>query len=134
MRSAAAATALGITLILAGLSSCAGPQDPVQPPEPDPSSSPVFASDEEALAAAEELYGRYLDISNAIGADGWSDTSELALVLKGAALEDDLDSVEKLAAHGWKQVGKSRYDSLTLQQFSDHGPGSVAMTVYLCLD
>jgi hypothetical protein len=42
-----------ITLVLAG---CTQP-DPMPTPPPTPSASPVFASDEEALAAAEEAYG-----------------------------------------------------------------------------
>jgi hypothetical protein len=135
MRSAAAATALGITLTLAGLSSCASGEDPVQPPPgPDPSATPVFASEEEALAAAEELYGRYLEISNAIGAGGWRDTDRYGEVARERALDDELETAADYAAKFYHQVGDTTFDSLGLQQVMDDGTSAVLLTVYLCLD
>jgi hypothetical protein len=134
MRTAAAATALGLVLVTAGLTSCATPKTGLQPPEPDPSATPVYGSEEEALAAAEELYGRYLRIANKIGQGGWKDTSGLEDVEKERALVDDQGNADELSAKGWIQVGESTFDSTRLQQLKDGGAGKVDMVVYLCVD
>lgn len=94
----------------------------------------MFASDEEALAAAEEAYAWYLEVSNAVGEGGWNDTASLQEVLRGEALEDSLVSTADLQENGYRQVGESTFDSATLQQYSDIAPGMVSVTIYLCLD
>lgn len=134
MRSAAAATVIGITLAIAGLASCTGPQDPAPPPEPDPSATPVFASDDEALAAAEELYGRYLKAENKLGKGGWKDVSLVEPFVRGDALDSEHDSANDLSANNYHQTGDIKFDSISLQQFSELGNGGVELTVYLCLD
>jgi hypothetical protein len=96
--------------------------------------TPVFASEEEALAAAGELYGRYLAISNEIGQGGWKDTSQLRSVARDRALNDDTSTAEGFQANGWTQVGESTFDSLILQQLEDAGAGAVDLVVYLCID
>jgi hypothetical protein len=134
MRTAAAATALGLTLIAAaGLAACA-PEDPVHPPDPGPSRTPVFASEEEALAAAEELYGEYLAAENLLGAGGWNDISLVEPFLKGEALDDEIETAEGLSAKGYRQVGEIVFDSTTMQQLEDREEGALELTLYLCLD
>lgn len=134
MRSAIAALGLGTTLTLAGLASCSSPPGPIEPPGPHPSSTPVFASDAEALAAAEELYGRYDSITNQLGSEGWDDPTRLADVLAEDALQNEIDSAAELSAKGYRQLGESTFDSLTLQQLVDRGLGEVDITVYVCAD
>jgi hypothetical protein len=133
MRTAATATALGITLSIAALASCANPR-PGEMPVPTPSVTPVFASEEEALAAAGDAYQRYLDVSNAIAQAGWVDTSGFESVETGAALQDELEVVADYVAAGYRQVGSTTFDRLTLQQISDGGAGELELVVYLCLD
>lgn len=133
MRTAATATALGITLSIAALASCSSPEHGVMP-VPEPSVTPVFASEEEALAAAGEAYQRYLDVSNAIGQAGWVDTSGYEAVLADAALQEEVESAAEFATNGWVQVGASTFDSMVLQQLGDGGEADVRMIVYLCLD
>jgi hypothetical protein len=133
MRSALAATALGITLAVAGLASCATPE-PGEPPSPDPSVTPVFASEEEALAAAEGLYGEYLAAENALGQGGWVDVSLVEPYLRGEALTDERDAAGDLASKGYTQVGVIAFDSMSVQQIDDGGPGHFAASLYLCLD
>src|SRR5690606_29904088 len=84
MRTATAAAALGITLLVAGITSCAeeGGGPPVAP-APAPSGTPVFASDEEALAAAEAVYARFRKLADNVGHAGWRDPSSLSSVLTG---------------------------------------------------
>ncbi|HWM32935.1 MAG TPA: hypothetical protein VNR36_01715, partial [Pseudolysinimonas sp.] len=118
----------------AGLISCTGPEGPPLPPGPAPSGTPVFASDEEALAAAEGAYQRYLDVTNAVGAGGWKDTSPLEDVERGDALADELATAESYREAGYRQVGETTFDSLLLQRFQAPEPGAILITVYLCLD
>jgi hypothetical protein len=133
MRTAAAATALGITLSIAALASCANPR-PGEMPVPAPSVTPVFASEEEALAAAGDAYQRYLDVSNAIAQAGWVDTSGFDAVERGEALANEIETVAKYQRAGWRLLGASRFDTLSLQQVDDAGRGQVVIVVYLCLD
>jgi hypothetical protein len=132
MRTAAAATALGITLSIAALASCANPR-PGEMPVPAPSVTPVFASEEEALAAAGDAYQRFLAVVDALGHSGWRDTSKLSEVARDQALETELENAEEFAAKGWVQVGLAAFDSMTLQQLTDGGPGSVELSTYVCL-
>jgi hypothetical protein len=134
MRTAAVATALGLVLITAGLTSCATPKTGLQPPEPDPTATPVYASEEEALAAAEELYGRYLKIANKLGQSGWTWTQDLDTVLSGRALEGELQNAADFAAKGLVQHGDSTFDSQMLQQLRSNDSEQVSLTIYLCLD
>lgn len=94
----------------------------------------MFASDEEALAAAEELYGRYLRIANKIGQGGWKDTSGLEEVEKDGALDDDRKNAAEFSSRGWVQTGSSSFDSTRLQQLRDGGAGHIGLVVYLCVD
>ena len=103
-------------------------------PGPDPSVTPVFASDEDALAAAEELYGRYLEVANALGQSGWRDTTRLTDVTTGRALEDELKNAEDFVLKGYVQTGESTFDTVSIQQIEDQGRSHVSITVYLCLD
>jgi hypothetical protein len=134
MRIALAALTLGFTLAGAGLVSCAGPEGPPVSPGPRPSGTPVFASDEEALAAAEAAYQRYLDVSNAVGKDGWKETARFTEVSRGPALDDDLTAAGDLFDKGLRQVGDLKFDSLTLQRYEADHVGQVLIGVYLCLD
>ncbi len=134
MRIAVATTALGLTLMAAAALAACSPEDPVVPPDPLPSSTPVFASEEEALAAAEALYGRYQKAADQVGAAGWKEPSVLTELVRGQVMTDELSSAQSFSELGYTQVGTTSYDSFTLQQVRDQGPGTVFITAYLCVD
>ena len=94
----------------------------------------MFASDEEALAVAEEVYGRFREIADNVGKHGWSDASPLGEVLTDPALRTELESAAELAALGYELRGLSRSDSMTLQRLQDLGSARVSMTLYVCDD
>lgn len=134
MRLALAATALGITLLsAAGLAACSS-DGPVRPRTPAPSATPVFASEEEALAAAEALYGEYSFLTNAIGQEGWVNVDALTAYVRGRALVNELESAAAFRGKGWRQVGDSTHDSIQLQRWVDQGRGGVEIVFYVCLD
>jgi hypothetical protein len=127
------AVALGMTLSLAGILAGCSPDTVMPTPPPDPTSTPVFASDEEALAAAEDAYARYLEVSNDLGEGGWLDSSALSTVLRGEALDEELATAESFSANGYMQIGRSTFDTATLQQWESDAD-TISITVYLCLD
>jgi hypothetical protein len=115
-----------ITLVLAG---CTQP-DPMPTPPPTPSAVPVFASDEEALAAAEEAYGKYLETVDAIFADGGADPERLLTVASQAQYESELPGFLRMQDDGVRGTGRATF-TLTLQGF-DATRGEI--TVYSCDD
>ena len=68
------ATTLALGLALAACSTGGTPL----PPAPSPSVTPVFASDEEALAAAKDAYTAYLKVSDQILVDGGANPDRIA--------------------------------------------------------
>lgn len=133
MRTAAAATALGLTLIVAaGLAACS-PDDPVRPPDPGPSRTPVFASEEEALAAAEEAYREYLAVANAVAQDGGADPERYKSVVTQSWLEHEIEFASELREAGNRQFGDVTFTPLSLQS-ADLSSADVAVSAYTCLD
>lgn len=94
----------------------------------------MFASEEEALAAAEALYGEYLAAENALATGGWANPEILESFVRGEALEDERESAERFRQAGLIQVGNASFDSIELQQVEQVGRDEVTVTVYLCID
>lgn len=124
------------TLALAALLLSGCVQDAPKPTvSPSPTATPVFASEEEALAAAEAAYGEYeaavdrsLSVIDAIGLDA---------VAAGDALRAAIDSVGEFRSKGQKQSGVSSVDTISLVQASSvlgQGPIDDPIQIYGCLD
>lgn len=120
-----------MTLIAAaGLAACA-PDEPERPPGHTPNHHPVFASDEEALAAAEDAYSAYLAVANLVAQEGGMDPERYADVVTHSWLSHEIESAAAFSESGTRQVGEVAYSSLSLQQV-DLVDGS--LSVYACLD
>lgn len=111
-------------LVLAG---CV-PGDPLPTPPPSSGSAPVFATEAEALAAAEEAYGAYLATVDAILADGGQNPERLQPLSSEALYEREARGFADLAAQGWRGIG-TRTFTLSLQLYNDH-----EVVVYSCDD
>lgn len=129
-RPAALALVVAAALLLSG---CIG-EPPVVLPSPQSSTAPVFATDEEALAAAEEAYGRYLAASDAINAKDGKDPQTIAPFVHHEYLPELLDEFESFRANRTYVKGHVLFDSIRLQQYSDDLSGPAQIAVYLCLD
>ncbi len=127
LRSAAAVLAV---LLLAG---CV-PGEPVVTPEPDPDVTPVFASDEEALAAATEAYAKYLEVYNVVAQDGGTDPNRMASVVTLEWLENEIDAFEMFAERGQHQLGDATFDNAQFQMRSSEGAGHEEVLMYVCWD
>jgi hypothetical protein len=107
---------------------------PVVTPAATSSSKPLFASDEEALAAATKAYAAYLQMSDLITTDGGNDPSRIDAVADGDALASSKIGFEKFHSNGYHSVGSSKFDSFSIQQLDDSGNGSLVIRSYVCLD
>ncbi|WP_395638765.1 hypothetical protein [Pseudolysinimonas sp.] len=114
------------------LSGCGG-GDPLPTLPPTPSSTPVFASEEEALAAAEAAYSAYLEMSNLISSEGGVDPERIAPFVTADQLSDELDGFAYFADNDIRSVGSSRVTRVLLQQYGEV-QGDVEITFYACVD
>lgn len=106
---------------------------PIPTLPPTPSATPIFASEEEALAAAEEAYAAYLEMSDLIASEGGSEPERIASLVTETQLVDELEGSAYFADNAIRSVGRSRLISATLQQYSEDRDGA-EITFYACVD
>jgi predicted small lipoprotein YifL len=121
-----------VLLGMLALSGCGG-GDPLPTLPPTPSSTPVFASEEEALAAAEEAYGAYLDMSNLITSEAGANPDRIAPFVSGRRLADEIDGFEIYSESQIFTVGKDTFEVLDLQRV-DETSGDAEVVIYVCWD
>jgi len=102
-------------LLLAG---CV-PQPAEDPVEPAPSNTPVFASEEEALAAAVAAYEDYLKVSDAIAADGGANPERLKDLVTEEWYEKEVEVFQIIGDAGFHQAGRSSSRNAELQQYNE---------------
>jgi hypothetical protein len=130
MRTLVGAVTIAGMLLLGG---CGG-GDPIPTLPPTPSATPIFASEEEALAAAEGAYAAYqaaVDLAlQTLEIDG------LDAVAVDPALTAAKESVDRLQADGKHQVGQTVVESVTPTDLAPlfEAGASGDPQVYACLD
>jgi len=136
MRSAVwrAGAAVAVVLVALAVGGCVG-EEPDRTPSPEPTATPLFASDEEALAAAEEAYGRYQAVEAQILADGGSNSERI----NGFAVRDALRAAEDGFAdyrqNGYRNVGATEFEIVELQHFAEFPDlNQDVVGTYACLD
>jgi hypothetical protein len=118
---AAGAVALGLGMLAA----CA--------PEPAPTPTPTaaFASEEEAFAAAEEVYREFTDRMNRVDISDPRTFEPLYELTSGTFEANDRESYSAMHAEGYVMTGKTRL--LTFQGVSTEPPFEVVVA-NVCLD
>jgi len=110
--------------------------DPTGSDEPSNAEAPepLFASDEEALAAARTTYEAFLEVTDTVVAEGGANperidefaTPEIAILEK--------DGAQEFSENEYRLTGRTRLASLSFQsQFSDE-TGQLVVTAYACVD
>ncbi len=132
MRSALPLVALACAVSLL-LSGCV-PEDPVVVPPAEQTVEPMFATDEEALAAATDAYKAYLEMSDLIAQEGGKDPERIAPYVTNSALEDQTSQFSPFQESSLRTVGATAFDGMKLQQFSELQPGRAEVVTYVCLD
>ncbi len=124
-------TALTLAALL--LTGCV-PTAPLATSTPSPAATPVFASEEEALAAAEAAYAEYLAVEDAIAQDGGTDPERLSDFVTSEWLAKEVEVFNEFSKTGRRQVGLTEIADVVLQQLADPGDGTVDLTMYVCAD
>jgi hypothetical protein len=116
-------------LLLAG---CGG-GDPIPTLPPTPTATPIFASEEDALAAAEDAYAAYLEMSNLIGSEGGVDPERIAPLVTTDRLEVDLRGFETLRQLELRLVGFTTFEVIDVQRVEQVGD-DLEVVFYACWD
>ena len=106
---------------------------PIPTLPPTPSATPIFASEEEALAAAEEAYAAYLAMSNLIGSEGGVDPERIAPLVTADRLEIELRGFETLRQSDLRLVGRTSFETIEVQRL-ELTPEDVEIVFYVCWD
>lgn len=117
---------LGLLLVaLLSLSLAACVPEPVERARGVAAEEPLFATDAEALAAAEEVYREYLRVADEVRAGG--DRRLLEVVSSPAWYEHEFSVNEELEAKGLRLEGNPTVSEISLESFDRHG-----VRVYAC--
>ncbi len=124
---------LAAAVVLAALSGCV--QTTEKPtPTPTAAATPAFASDEEALGAAEKAYAAYLAVDDAVLHDGGLNADRYEAVASGEALKASISNAEKFQAESVRTTGASSFRTEKLQATQFLGDGVTSVAVYVCDD
>jgi len=125
--------ALAIVVALGfGMSGCVG-GDPMPTLPPTPDSTPIFASEEEALAAAEAAYAAYSEVAGQIANDGGGQPERISPYVTARQLQNELDTAAYYERNGYRVAGEPSVMSVVLQQYLE-AAGAAEITIYVCLD
>lgn len=126
---------LPLALLLAAsafaLTGCS-PEAAVPSAPPSAEAEPLFASDEEALAAAEAAYAEYLDVTNRILQNGGQGGEDIERLVSEAVLAEELEGFKYWQENGWRSVGGTELESASLQQVSRLESGAEVIA-FMCL-
>lgn len=111
-------TAAAGLLIFALAATLAGCSDTTRIPDPTPEATadPLFASDEEALAAAVEVYERYLSVSDQIIRDRGANPERLEPLVSDEIYAQELESFVSAQDSDLQQIGSLEVVESQFQQ------------------
>jgi hypothetical protein len=120
-----------LLLLAAALGGCT-PSTRLPPPEPSSAGEPLFASDEEALAAATAAYEEYLAVVDGALSDP-TQSVEFSALIDGDALAEVEHSRKEFVEQGYRLQGSRVVGGAELQQ-SFALEGVTTVVVYFCED
>jgi hypothetical protein len=126
----------GLVAVIAAcvaLSGCVQSTPRVIPTAPE-TVKPVFASDADALAAAEKAYVKYLAVSDAVGDDGGKNPERITPLVAPDWLPTELKSYATFEKSGNTFSGSTSFTSFRLQRDEQTSDSLADVTVYVCLD
>jgi uncharacterized protein YcfL len=120
---------IAIPLIAIALAGCSSQQPAPQNSTATAEEKPLFATDEEALAAAQAAYAHYLEVSDQIARDGGANPERLKGLVSEQQYENELQNYKEYASSGLHSSGRSSFDSIHISNSSQQ-----AISAYLCVD
>lgn len=127
-----AATA-ALSAILLVLTACVPAPDVVVPVEPT-GAQPVFASDEEALAAAVAAFEEYQSVAYGLYLAGSPDFETLQGLVTDEWFQQEVRSAEEFESDGLTIDGGATTIESRLQQWWEEPAGVAHVVVYICED
>ncbi|TFD76604.1 hypothetical protein [Cryobacterium psychrophilum] len=116
------------------LAGCSAPLVPAWTNSPDPVVEPVFASNDEALAAAITSYEAYATMSNQITNEGGADSERITEYVSSGYRAEVIAAFAKLEESGRIGSGASTIDTVSLVRYHDVAVGSASVRAYMCVD
>lgn len=120
---------IAIPLIALALAGCSAQQPAPKETTAAAEQKPMFATDEEALAAAQAAYTNYLEVSDQIARDGGANPERLKGLLSSEQYLLEVNSFQNYVSKAIHSSGLTTFDSLHLAE-SD----AARISAYLCLD
>lgn len=90
----------------------------------------MFASDEEALVAAEAAYRNYIDVSDQIARDGGVNVERLEPFISADLYHQQIQEYADVASKGLRASGASMFDSFKLESYD---PARDEIRAYVCI-
>ncbi|TFC84836.1 hypothetical protein [Cryobacterium sp. TMT4-31] len=119
--------------LLLGAAGCTAAPKPA-PPSPTPTITPIFASDEEALAAATEAYANYQNMSDQIDSEGGIDPERIAPFVSASLLPTAVHQSDGFREAGARSVGSTTFLVAGTQELSYASLDEIAISLYICDD
>lgn len=104
----------------------------IPPADPTPTDAPLFSSDEEALAAATEVYEEFLSVAASILQDGGSDPERLEPLVSDEVWEIERAGFAQAQQQGLRLVGQNKVIASELQQVFSTETGT-EVVAYFCV-
>ncbi len=125
--------ALVAPLLVLAMVGCT-PTTALPPASPPSEEAPLFASDEEALAAATEAYEEFLAVSSQILQDGGRDPERLLPLVSDEVYETELEGFTEVDSRDLSVSGSSIATDTQLQQHISGAAGLAEVIIYVCVD
>ena len=127
--------AVALTIAVSGCAATPEPTPPPPAPSPTASAAPVFASHEEALAAATAAYAAYQEMATLVFSEGGVDADRLKSVSSGSYEDLLLREFADTRAAGLRSTGETTFDGIRLQQVNESAaPEAGVVVIYVCSD
>lgn len=120
-------------LALMGLAGCSTFAEPALPQETlVVEATPMFASDEEALAAAELAFANYLEVGDQVARDGGRKPERLKALVSNELYSQELEGLIFFRGGALHATGSSSYDSWAVQSL-ESTEGRTSIDAYACV-
>ena len=124
---------LATAALLLALAGCV-PTGPAGIPTPTAHATPVFASDAEALAAAEKAYAAYLAVSAKITGDGGANPERIDSYVTTEQAPREHETYAYFSTKRLHTVGSPTFSAPKLEQLRFDNTGAAELTFYTCVD
>ena len=124
-------TTAGALAFLFGAIALAG-CTPTDPPTSSPTPTTIFSSEDEALAAATDVYQQYTAAKDKESSKG-DLSAELLRPIVTPTYYEQLEVVGALEKNGWHTDGATMFDSVSLEEL-DEKAGVATVSISLCRD